>query len=734
MVQQERTDESFKVFATPSEPRRQPTRLGSSSGNHDEFGLFTGPIGFARRFAISLISYDWHLRLGKPTASASGCARGIVNPGLSPTALSPHLACCPHIKDHISREAKGFKSSSTFSSGDFVDFLSRLCLLLLCFSFHPRLNLCHHRTTMDEDQGPEVIVPEHTPKRTFGQRLQSVRKTFTTKDGLIGDYDYGFLFRPNLPFMKKSTQASPFFGLNDKMPVVLALLLGFQHALAMLAGIITPPIIISGSGVANLLPEQQQYLVSAALIVSGILSAIQIARFKILKTPYYLGTGLLSVVGVSFSLLPVAEGAFTQMYANGFCPSNPDGSPLPCPEGYGAILGTAAVCSLTEILISFIPPKILLRLFPPIVTGPTVMLIGIHLIESGFQNWMGGAGLCAAGSAAPEFFALCPNIAAPHALAWGSAEYLGLGFSVFLTIILCERFGSPIMKSTSVVIGLLTGCIIGAACGYFDRSGIDSAPAASFIWVHTFPLTVYGPLVLPMMAVFIVVACEAIGDVTATCDVSRLEVEGKNYESRIQGGVLADGLGGCLAALMTMTPMSVFAQNNGVIALTRCASRKAGFAACVFLIIMGVFAKFAAALVAIPSAILGGMTTFLFCAVAVSGMAIISKGVPFTRRNRFILTAGLALGYGATLVPTYFDHVFTYKGNNHSLQGFYDAIILIMETGFAVTAFICMILNLTLPEEMEDDIDADRNSTTVVHEPQPPRSSGEHSVDREKQV
>lgn len=140
------------------------------------------------------------------------------------------------------------------------------------------------------------------------------------------------------------------------------------------------------------------------------------------------------------------------------------------------------------------------------------------------------------------------------------------------------------MKSTSVIIGLLTGCIIAAACGYFSPSGIDSAPAVSFIWVKTFKLSIYGPLVLPIMAVFIVCACEATGDVTATCDVSRLEVEGKLFESRIQGGILADGLNGCLAALMTITPMSTFAQNNGVIALTRCANRKAGYCCCCMLL------------------------------------------------------------------------------------------------------------------------------------------------------
>jgi xanthine/uracil permease len=120
----------------------------------------------------------------------------------------------------------------------------------------------------------------------MAERVRGVKKAFLTKDGLLGDYDYAFLFRPNLPFLKKPRRPAPFFGLHDKMPVVLALLLGFQHALAMLAGIITPPIILSGPGGANLDPGYQQYLVSASLIVCGILSCIQITRFHILKTPY----------------------------------------------------------------------------------------------------------------------------------------------------------------------------------------------------------------------------------------------------------------------------------------------------------------------------------------------------------------------------------------------------------------------------------------------------------------
>lgn len=505
--------------------------------------------------------------------------------------------------------------------------------------------------------------------------------------------------------MKQVRRAAPFFGLNDRMPVLLALLLGFQHALSMLAGVITPPIIIAGQGGANLSGDDAQYLVSTSLIVCGILSSIQITRFHIYRSPYYIGTGLISVVGTSFAIIPVATGAFAQMYATGFCPTDTaSGTKLPCPRGYGAILGTACCCALLEIALSFTKPTLLRKIFPPLVTGPTVMLIGISLIESGFQGWAGGSGSPGCidrPSSGP--FTVCPSVGAPHALPWGSPEYIGLGFSVFATIILCERFGSPIMKSCAVVLGLLVGCIIAGATGYFSAAGIRAAPAVSFIWVTTFPLSVYGPMVLPLLAVYIVLMMEAIGDITATCDVSRLAVEGRLFDSRIQGGVLADGFNGLAAGLCTITPMSTFAQNNGVIALTRCANRKAGYAACLFLIVMGIFSKFAAALVAIPAPVLGGMTTFLFSAVAVSGLRIIAT-VPFTRRNRFILTASLALGFGATLVPDWFSFVFPAAGTNRAKQGFFNAIVLVMQTGFAVTAFLAIFLNLLLREEVEDEV------------------------------
>jgi NCS2 family nucleobase:cation symporter-2 len=319
--------------------------------------------------------------------------------------------------------------------------------------------------------GPDIIVPGMSPRLRFSQRMRRVVKALTTREGLVGDYDYAFLFRPAIPFLfKKDPRPAPFFGLNDPMPVFLALLLGLQHALAMLAGIVTPPIILAAG--LNLPAELTQYLVSVSLIVCGLLSSVQITRFHVYKTNYYIGSGVLSVVGVSFAIISVGPAAFAQMYENGFCPTADDGTPLPCPDGYGALIATSAVTALIEILLSFIPPKTLRKIFPPIVTGPTVMLIGLSLVQSGFDDWLGGSGGCMSRPTSGMYM-VCPQVGAPHALPWGSPEFVGLGFVVFLTILLCERFGSPIMKSCSVVLGLLVGCIIAAACGYFDPSGID---------------------------------------------------------------------------------------------------------------------------------------------------------------------------------------------------------------------------------------------------------------------
>lgn len=97
------------------------------------------------------------------------------------------------------------------------------------------------------------------------------------------------------------------------------------------------------------------------------------------------------------------------------------------------------------------------------------------------------------------------------------------------------------------------------------------------------------------------------------------------------------------------------------------------------------------------------MTTFLFTSIAVSGIKIIST-IPLTRRDRFVLTCSLALGIGAVLVPTWFGTFFHYNGSNNTLQGFLNAIVLIMESGFAVCAIVGVIMNQLLPQELDEEL------------------------------
>lgn len=74
--------------------------------------------------------------------------------------------------------------------------------------------------------------------------------------------------------------------------------------------------------------------------------------------------------------------------------------------------------------------------------------------------------------------------------------------------------------------------MIGAgAGGYVDGSAIAASPTITFVWRTTFPLSVYAPAILPFMGVYIAIAMEAIGDITASSEASRVEVEGVSRQS-----------------------------------------------------------------------------------------------------------------------------------------------------------------------------------------------------------
>lgn len=463
----------------------------------------------------------------------------------------------------------------------------------------------------------------------------------------------------------------------------------------MVGGLVVPPLLLGGPSGANLGSSAQMYLVSACLIWCSIGTAVQISRHKIYGTKYYFGTGIISVVGTSFTFANIALKYFSQCYENGTCPTAADGTKLPCPREFGAVLGTGALTGLFAIALAFVPPKAIQRAFPPLIIGTMIMFIGASLVTSGITNWAGGSGPCKT-----DHTLLCTSGSQPHH--WGSAHYLGLGFSCFSVIVLCEIFGSAFMKSASVFIGFVTGMIIAAATGYFNGKTIQQAPGGTFLFVHTFPLGLRGQLVLPMLASYAVIVAESIGNITASIQASNMPLEGPDFLSRIQGGMLADAVSATLANLCTITPLTTFAQNSAVIALTRNASRRSGYMCAALLFLMGIIGKFGAIFVAAPPAVIGGFTTFLFGSVAVSGIRIMAFA-KWTRRDRFIATTSCALGLASLVSPHWFNYIFTYNGPNTSLRGFLDAIILIVEEPYLISSIIGVFLNLVLPAELDEN-------------------------------
>jgi hypothetical protein len=183
---------------------------------------------------------------------------------------------------------------------------------------------------------------EQSTPRSSGNLVQRFKGQFLTREGWLGEYNWGELCMPRLwPYRTKNSKlpaATPFYALEDKLPILLAATCGLQHSLAMLAGLITPPIIFANE--FQLSGEVQSYMISASLIACGILSAIQMSAIPI-KLPYFgrlqIGTGVLSVVGTSFATLSTVSAIATSLYADGTCPSitAADGTVTrgSCPDG-----------------------------------------------------------------------------------------------------------------------------------------------------------------------------------------------------------------------------------------------------------------------------------------------------------------------------------------------------------------------------------------------------------------
>ena len=220
--------------------------------------------------------------------------------------------------------------------------------------------------------------------------------------------------------------------------------------------------------------------------------------------------------------------------------------------------------------------------------------------------WKDHAQVVASEASFPPPFSTCSN--GDTTLGYGAPEYIGLGFTVLVSLVVIELFGSVFMKNCNVIIALLIGYFV---AGVSNKDGADYvlsdkialAEPITFLWVETFPLGFYAPAVIPLLIAYLVTTVETVGDLTAVHEVSEISTEGEEYESSIQGGLTADAASSILAGLFTSMPNTTFSQNNGVIALTKCASRRAGIACGCWLILMGVFGKIAGVITSIPDCV-----------------------------------------------------------------------------------------------------------------------------------
>ena len=451
---------------------------------------------------------------------------------------------------------------------------------------------------------------------------------------------------------------TPFYGLDAKTDLATTLLCGIQHVLAMFVGIVTPPLILAGA--LGLSLEETAFFVSMALFASGLTTLIQVKKLG------PLGSGLLSVQGTSFTFVPLAIQS-----------GQAGGLPL--------IIGLTLIASPVEMILSrFI--HVARRLFPPVVTGSVVMLIGSSLIEVSINDLAGGVG----------------------ATDYGSASNLALGAFVTVTILLVNRFGGGFLKTSSIALGLIAGYVLALFLGRVDVTVARTAGWFMLPRPFQFGLA-FDPIYLfPWIIGYFLTTIESIGDLTATSAVSREPVQGPTFIRRLQGGILADGVGSFIAGVFNSMPNTTFSQNNGVVSLTGVAARRVGYVVAALLISLGLFPKLAALVGLMPRPVLGGATIVLFTMVTIAGLRIVASS-GWTKRSEFILAITLSLGLGVSMVPEWVAQLD--QTSDHVVAAiFLSSIKVVLASGLAVGAIAATLLNLLLPHDARSSTHPDETT------------------------
>lgn len=438
------------------------------------------------------------------------------------------------------------------------------------------------------------------------------------------------------------------YTLNELPSTSITFFLALQHMLASIGGIVAVPLIV-GSSIG--LPAQDIVgLINAALFVSGVVTIVQCIGFG------PVGIRLPVVMGSSFAFIGIAI-AFGKQ------------------GGMATILGASLVSSFVVVFASFFMDRVR-KLFPPLVSGVVVTLIGLTILPVAF-HWIGGA------PAGSEQFASLPK--------------LFLALSSLAIVIVVSVFCRGAIAASAIVIGLIGGYALALLMGSVDLSQLTSASWLSGPEPFKYGFSFSPGAIISMSLVYIVVIAEATGDFMALGENCHKSVSGKD----LQKGLLADGLGSTFAACMTAMPLASFSQNVGIVGITGVASRYVVAVTGGLLILGGSFPKLAALAVTIPKPVLGGVGIVMFGMIAYTGVRMLIKAAD-TKRNALIVCVGLGLGLAVTFEPALLQHL------PHELANFFHSGI---TTGTVAT----VLLNQWLPKSAtKETLDAFTESASQL--------------------
>lgn len=426
-------------------------------------------------------------------------------------------------------------------------------------------------------------------------------------------------------------------------PIGRLTVLGVQHVLAFYAGAVVVPLVIA-SGL-NLDTTTTVHLINADLFTCGIASIIQSAGLG-----KRIGVRLPLIQGVTFT-------AVSPLIAIGLAASGGSGGTAGLAAMYGSIIAAGLATFIAAPWFAR-----LLRFFPPVVTGTLLTVMGTTLMNVSASDIVSWGTNATAGQDATAL----------------TLKGLAYAMGTIALIVLVQRVFKGFMATISVLISLVTMTIIAWALGDADFSGVSEAHAFGvttpfFFGLPTFPVTG----IVSMLIVMAVTAVETTGDVFATG-----EVVGRRITPRhIANALRADGLSTMLGGVLNSFPYTCFAQNVGLVRLTRVRSRWVVTVAGAIMIVLGLLPKAGAVVDAIPTPVIGGASLAMFASVAVVGIQTLGKVDMHDTRNEVIVSTSIGLALLVTFQPGIASMVPSW-------------LSIILGSGVTIGALTAVILNL----------------------------------------